>query len=73
MDEDEAQKAIVSGRLAAIRARYPDRFSDEDLAQIEKRIVRSVGQAAKMRTVPLGNANGPIFSPVTRAVRRDDA
>jgi hypothetical protein len=73
MDEDEAQQAIVAGRLAVIRARYPDRFSDEDLAQIEKRIARSVGQAAKMRAVPLGNGDGPFFSPVTRSLRRGDA
>jgi hypothetical protein len=73
MDKDEAQQAIVAGRLAMVRARYPDRFNDEDLAQIEKRIARSVGQAAKMRDVPLGNGNGPFFSPVTRAVRRGDA
>lgn len=68
MEEDEGREAIVAGRLAAVRARYPDRFSDDDLAQIEKRIARSVRLAAKMRAVPLGNGNGPFFSPVTKAV-----
>jgi hypothetical protein len=62
----EAADPIVARRLAALVARFPDRFSDDDLAAIGPRIQQSIELGEKLRSVPLTNGNGLFFSPVTK-------
>jgi hypothetical protein len=62
-NQEEADP-VVERRMAALRARFPDRFSEADIALIEGRIRRSISQAEKLRAVPLANGEGPFFSPV---------
>ena len=64
MSDDAALTAETERRLAAIRARFPDRFAAADLERIEGRIARSQRQAATLRNAPLTNGDGPFFSPV---------
>jgi hypothetical protein len=55
--------AIVERRLAAITSRFPDRFTDEQVDQIRRRVARSVTLGANLARVDLPNGIGPNFDP----------
>ena len=61
-DEQDRDQEI-DRRLAAILTRFPDRFSDEQIAQIRKRLGNAIGQGTKLRQTELGNSIGPQFDP----------
>ena len=48
----------VETRLAEILARYPDRFSEEQAAEIRERVAATVDAARTVRRVPLSNGDG---------------
>jgi hypothetical protein len=54
---------VVERRLAAITNRFPDRFTDEQVDQIRRRIARSVTLGANLARVDLPNGIGPNFDP----------
>jgi hypothetical protein len=56
---------IIDARLADLTARFGERFSDEQRAQVRSRIARTVALAATLRKTPLTNADEPeiVFVP----------
>ena len=61
----QADDALVAARLAGLRARVGDRFNAEELAHLRRDLAKQEEQIAKLRTVPLTNADEPatIFAP----------
>ena len=55
--------ATVERRLAAVTSRFPDRFTDEQVDQIRRRVARSVTLGANLARVELPNGIGPNFDP----------
>jgi hypothetical protein len=57
--------AIVEQRLGELTARFGDRWSEAELAEIRARIRRSAKSADALRAVKLTNADEPgnIFRP----------
>jgi hypothetical protein len=64
-DEDPQQTPIIDARLADVVARFGDRFSDDQRAQVRSRIARTVALATSLRKTPLTNADDPeiVFTP----------
>jgi hypothetical protein len=64
----EPEPAALARALAgAIRAQYGDRLTNADLAVVARQIEASLERSAKVRKVPLTNADEPDF--VFSAVR----
>jgi len=63
--EDPQQTTIIDARLADLTARFGDRFSDDQRAQVRSRIARTVGLGVSLRKTPLTNADEPeiVFVP----------
>lgn len=57
--------AIVEQRLGELTARFGNRWSEDELAEIRSRIRRSAKSAEALRSVPLTNADEPgnVFRP----------
>lgn len=57
--------AIVDARLTEVIARFGDRLSPEQRAQVRARIERSLTISAKLRQTPLTSADEPeiVFAP----------
>jgi hypothetical protein len=53
--------ALARALAGAIRAQYGERLSDEDLAAITRQIESSLERVARVRKVPLTNADEPDF------------
>ena len=66
----EEPGALGRALTAAIRAQYGNRLSNADLAVISRQIEASLERAAKVRKVPLSNADEPDF--VFSALRAPD-
>ena len=64
MTESAAPEPIVEGRLALLRAQFPGKFGPEDEERIRTRIARSIALGVTMRATPLGNGEGPFFTPI---------
>lgn len=47
--------------MTAILARFPDRFSDEQMSQIRRRVARSIELGLKLRSVDLANSVHPYL------------
>ena len=60
---DPARDEETQRRLDALLARFPDRFSDDEIAKIRERVSHSVGLGAKLRTREVANGIGPWFDP----------
>lgn len=54
-DQDERR---IEMRLAEILARYPDRFSEAQTAEIRERVAITVDVARTVRRAPLSNGDG---------------
>jgi hypothetical protein len=67
----EEPAALARALAGVIRAQYGDRLSDEDLGTIARQIESSLERAARVRKVPLANADEPDF--VFSAVRAREA
>jgi hypothetical protein len=63
--EDPRHTPVIDARLADLTARFPDRFSDAQRAQVRARIARTVTLGESMRRTPLTNADEPeiVFVP----------
>jgi hypothetical protein len=55
----EADERQVELRLQQILARYPGRYSEEQVAMIRERIGATVDTARTLRAVPLANGDSP--------------
>ena len=53
----------VERRVVAITSRFPNRFTDEQVDQIRRRVARSVTLGANLAKVELPNGIGPHFDP----------
>lgn len=53
----------IERRLAAIRERFPDRFSPEQIEEIRNRVARSVALGVSLSGRLFPNATGPNFDP----------
>jgi hypothetical protein len=62
----EDPSSLAKALAGAIRAQYGDRLSEADIGVITRQIQSSLERAAKVRRVPLTNADEPdfVFSPV---------
>lgn len=63
--EDPRHTPVIDAQLAAIVARFGDRLTDEQRAEIRARLARGMTLADTLRTVPLTNADEPeiVFVP----------
>jgi hypothetical protein len=63
--EDPRHTPVIDARLADLTARFPDRFSDAQRAQVRARIARTVTLGESIRRTPLTNADEPeiVFVP----------
>jgi hypothetical protein len=63
--EDPRHPPVIEARLAELIARFGERLSEEQRAQVRARILREVTLAEKLRTRPLTNADEPeiVFVP----------
>lgn len=59
--ERDVDQVEVDRRMTAILARFPDRFSDEQMSQIRRRVARSIELGLKLRSVDLANSVHPYF------------
>ena len=59
----------MEGRLATILARFPDRFSPEQVNEIRERLIKSIDFGATLSGQHLANGIGPNFDP--RAMNSD--
>ena len=62
---DQRRSTVVDARLAALRARVGDRWSEEESARVRRAVERDVELAERLRRTPLGNADEPeiVFVP----------
>lgn len=60
----------VDALVELLKARYGDRLTDEQLAELRKAVEESTDHARQMRSVPLGNGDEPAF--VFEPFRGDD-
>ncbi len=67
MPENDAASSdeVTDARFAEVVARFGARLSDEQRAQVKRRIERSVRLSAELRTPDLTNADEPeiVFAP----------
>jgi len=63
--EDPRDTPVIDAQLAALTARFGDRFSDKQRALVRARIARTVALAESLRRTPLTNADEPeiVFVP----------
>jgi hypothetical protein len=63
--EDPQQSPVIDARLADLTARFGDRFSEDQRAQVRARIARTVALGVSLRKTPLTNADEPeiVFVP----------
>jgi hypothetical protein len=63
--EDPRQTPVIDARLAELTARYGERLSEVQRAQVRARIARSVALGDTLRATPLTNADEPeiVFVP----------
>ena len=60
----KADEAIVEARLSALLARWPERFEDDEIAEIKKKIAGHVAMAKALHGAPLDpNVEPPPFVP----------
>jgi hypothetical protein len=62
--------SLARALAGVVRAQYPDRLSEADLATVARQIESSLERAAKVRKVALANGDEPDF--VFSAVRGGD-
>ena len=62
----DAREAVVNGLAGALVARYPGRFSDDQVEQIRKQIAQLVEAGERLRAFRLTNADEP--EPIFHAV-----
>lgn len=67
--EASAREAVVDGLASALVARYPGRFSDEQVEQIRTQIRQLVEAGVRLRAFRLTNADEP--EPIFHAVPRE--
>jgi Asp-tRNA(Asn)/Glu-tRNA(Gln) amidotransferase C subunit len=67
---DDKTDARVRALTDALVARYPGRFSDDEVEQLRKQIDQIRQAAEKLRSFPLTNADEP--EPIFQAVPRED-
>ena len=62
---DRRRATIVEARLALLRARFGDRWTEEQGAQVRRAVERDVDLAERLRRTPLGNGDEPeiVFVP----------
>ena len=62
---DQRRATIVEARLALLRARFGDRWTDAQVAQVRRAVERDVDLAERLRRTPLGNGDEPeiVFVP----------
>jgi hypothetical protein len=62
---DTRREAIVETRLAALAARFGDRWDEAQRAQVRRQVERQLDLAAGLRRVPLANGDEPeiVFVP----------
>jgi hypothetical protein len=67
---DPVAERVIDARLAAVLAMDGERLSEEQRAQVRKRIAGSVKQSAALRSVRFDNGDEPeiVFTPY-RGVR----
>jgi hypothetical protein len=65
MPEDAMDSKRAEARLAEVSARFGDRLTDEQTAQVKRRIERSVRLSQELRTKPVTNSDEPeiVFAP----------
>ncbi len=56
---DPRDAPVVDARLAALVARYGERWDDRQRDQVRAKLARGVVLAARMRRTPLSNADEP--------------
>jgi hypothetical protein len=62
--EDDRTKKIVDARMAELEARYPDRFSVEELAALRKKVTGHIGISAALRAAGIpDDIEPPPFLP----------
>lgn len=66
-----SSEAVAEARLAAIAARFGDRWDEEQRAQIRRQLKQQVELGVRLRRTPLGNGDEPeiVFDPAP--ARRD--
>lgn len=63
----KADEAIVEARLAALVARWPERFEESEIAGIKKKIAGYVAMARTLHGAPLDpNVEPPPFVPYSK-------
>lgn len=62
-----ADEAIVEARLAALLARWPERFEESEIGEIRKKIAGYVAMARTLHAAPLDpNVEPPPFVPYSK-------
>ena len=60
----KADEALVEARLSALLARWPERFEDDEIAEIKKKIAGHIGIARTLHGAPLDpSIEPPPFVP----------
>ena len=62
--EDDRTQGIVDARMAELEARFPDRFSDEELAVLREKVTGHLGISAALREADIpDDIEPPPFHP----------
>lgn len=66
-DPGDADETLVEARMAALEARYPERFSAEEAAAIRDKVARGVAVAKTLHEAHLDpDVEPPPFVPYSR-------
>lgn len=64
---------VVEAQLAAIHARFGDRFSEDERRQVRDKLARGIDVGERLRRVPLTNADEPELTIVPFRADRESS